>query len=166
MRAERSKTAVFPEKNCKKMLKIPLCMVSPEALPHCCNTATAIIYENIKTKNKSTIYKDALQEGEVSGEEQDLHGGSAWDAALNQALSGAVEMVDLLDELKKTVQLQAESYNSENTTDIKGSNYSSKRRGHHYIYVLTNTVSLQRLELILPALVSVIIRILSALFSF
>ena len=141
-------------------------MVSPEALPHCCNTATAIIYENIKTKNKSTIYKDALQEGEVSGEEQDLHGGSAWDAALNQALSGAVEMVDLLDELKKTVQLQAESYNSENTTDIKGSNYSSKRRGHHYIYVLTNTVSLQRLELIFPALVSVIIRISSALFSF
>ena len=73
-------------------------MVSPEALTQCCNTATAIIYENIKTKNKSTIYKEALQEGEGSGDDQ--YGGSAWDAALNQALSGAVEMVDLLDNLQ------------------------------------------------------------------
>ncbi|KAL5269596.1 hypothetical protein ACHWQZ_G003164 [Mnemiopsis leidyi] len=106
------------------MLKIPLCMVSPEALTQCCNTATAIIYENIKTKNKSTIYKDALQEGAGTGD--DLYGGSAWDAALNQALSGAVEMVDLLDNLQD-----------------KGTEYQKgggRGRGHHYIYVLTNTV--------------------------
>ena len=112
------------------MLKIPLCMVSPEALTQCCNTATAIIYENIKTKNKSTIYKDALQEGAGTGD--DLYGGSAWDAALNQALSGAVEMVDLLDNLQD-----------------KGTEYQKgggRGRGHHYIYVLTNTVSLYRLS--------------------
>ena len=44
------------------MLKIPLCMVSPEALPACCNDATAIIYENIITKTKNTIYKEELGE--------------------------------------------------------------------------------------------------------
>ena len=105
-------------------------MVSPEALTQCCNTATAIIYENIKTKNKSTIYKEALQEGEGSGDDQ--YGGSAWDAALNQALSGAVEMVDLLDNLQDV--------------DKGNQKGGEKGRGHHYIYVLTNTVSWLRLR--------------------
>ena len=112
-------------------------MVSPEALTACCNTATAIIYENIKTRNKSTIYKDALQEGEGSGDE--IHGGSAWDAALSQALSGAVEMVDLLDSLDKSVEFQREPGGGKEGDE--GKEASGRRRGHHYIYVLTNTVS-------------------------
>lgn len=94
-------------------------MVSPDALSLCCNNATAIIYENIRTHDRSTVYKEELVAEDDCSEK--------WDEALVQAFNGAVDYEDLVDCFHKG-------------TAIKGSSYSTKKLGRHYIYVLTNTV--------------------------
>ena len=99
------------------MLKIPLYMVSPEAVSQCCSTATAIVYENARTHDTATIYKEEFVEEYTSSDNTDR----------------------IIESLKKN---NNEAFDTlKKTISIKGSSYSSQKRGQHYIYVLTNTVN-------------------------
>ena len=108
------------------MLKIPLCMISPDALSQSCSSATAIVYENIKTKENCAIYKEGMEAGGGSSEGVK----TKWSESVDSALTTAVDYAHLIENLNKTIS-------------IKGSSYSSQRYGHHFIYILTNKVQLR-----------------------
>ena len=104
--------------------------MSPETLQECCNDAQALVYENIKTHDRCTFYKDAFFD---HAEASCSDGGAKWDSEIENVVLEGHE--GLYQKMKRTV-----AGKSAQVATTKATTKRTKKRGHHFIYVLTREV--------------------------